>query len=126
VDLWGAPDLVYEGARGEVRVVDWKTGKERPTDRTQLDLYALWLMERDTVTPDRDIRATADYLRTGISREHVPNPDRALERIAGMLGELRKHVDGRNKPNIEPARWPKLAEGSKACGWCEYRRLCRR
>jgi len=126
MELWAAPDLVYEGARGEVRLVDWKTGKERATDQAQLDVYALWCMERGTVAPDRAIRASDDYLQTGISRQDIPIADRALDRIEAMVVGLRKHVDKANKPNIEAERWPKLPEGSRECGWCEYRELCGR
>jgi len=134
--LWAAPDLVYEGGRGEVRIVDWKTGKERGGDRHQLELYALWVVRFGTVTAGRTLVLSADYLETGMVREHsskttLANARQTLETFAGELAELvdtatnAPHVDPATQ-KVDPKRWPKLAEGSSACASCDFRVLCRR
>lgn len=144
--VWLVPDLAFRqvvidpiGKFEEIVVIDWKTGKQRDEHDDQLDLYAAWAFGLPKYKGlQRRVLAVAVYLTHDQVRERMPTvqeADSALLRLTGWLPkELRKRVVGGDLERNEPLlggeagkkAWRKLPEGSRECGWCDYRRLCKR
>ncbi len=148
--VWLVPDLAYQavlsdavGPYHEITIVDWKTGKERDSHAKQLRLYAAWAFRQPPkttaigTTMQRRVVSVASYLSTYTVREATPTQQEAEKEVIALRNFARKLrdrvVDGdlsRNEPLLggEAGKkaWPQLPEGSRACGFCNYRRLCNR
>src|SRR5512141_455979 len=61
--VWVAIDFAYRDADGLVHVVDWKTGRERDVDHTQVGIYALYA-QRKWQVPTEAIVGELVYLGT--------------------------------------------------------------
>ena len=59
--IWVAVDFAYRDADGRVHVLDWKTGKERDVDHTQVGIYALYAGQKWNV-PAEEVRGGLVYL----------------------------------------------------------------
>lgn len=130
VDVWVAPDLCYGGARGDTLVVDWKTGRPRDTDTEQVKLYGLWAVETGRVESPDELTLSLAYLATGeVVEQRVTAADIEATRakvlgFAAEVAALRDPVT--TAPRMDAEAWPKIEQGSRACGWCEFRELCKR
>lgn len=120
--LRGFVDRIDVGAGGELRVVDYKTGKAPPAARAlaevkalfQMKFYAVALLRSRGVLPTR-LRLI--YLADGQLLDYSPDHDELLRfektltaiwqaiRTAGATGDFR--------PNR-----------SRLCGWCAHQALC--
>ena len=120
-DLWlhGFVDRIDVAPTGEVRIVDYKTGRKPGRafeDKAlfQLRLYALlWADTHDV--PVR--RLLMLYLGSGERLTHDPRPgeiEAARERVREVWTAM--------KAANERADWP--AKPSRLCDWCAYQGLC--
>lgn len=120
--LRGFVDRIDVGAGGELRVVDYKTGKAPPAARAlaevkalfQMKFYAVALLRSRGVLPTR-LRLI--YLADGQLLDYSPDHDELLRfektltalwqaiRSAGATGDFRPHR-------------------SRLCGWCAHQALC--
>ncbi|HYG69192.1 MAG TPA: PD-(D/E)XK nuclease family protein, partial [Anaeromyxobacteraceae bacterium] len=50
--IWVAIDFAYRDGDGRIQVLDWKTGRERGVDHTQVAIYARYAREKWAVPPD--------------------------------------------------------------------------
>lgn len=120
--LRGFVDRIDVGAGGELRVVDYKTGKAPPAARAlaevkalfQMKFYAVALLRSRGVLPTR-LRLI--YLADGELLDYSPDHDELLRfektltalwqaiRTAGATGDFRPHR-------------------SRLCGWCAHQALC--
>lgn len=119
VHLKGFVDRLDRSAAGDLRVVDYKSGKS-PAEAFegkalfQLRFYALLLWRSTGVLP-RLLRLY--YLRDREVLDYSPDAadltslERQLEAIAAAITKARETGDFRHKP-------------SKLCGWCDYQALC--
>ncbi len=132
--IWVAVDFAYRDAEGRVHLLDWKTGKERGVDHTQVAIYALYAQRKWGVPTDGVVGGLV-YLAAGApgagaERVSVAADRAALDRctaemrasIAEMRGALAD--PGRNVAR-EEASFPRL-EPRDACRRCPFRRPCGR
>jgi len=117
--LCGYIDRLDVAPTGEVRVVDYKTGKAPPPDFEhralfQLKFYALVLWRRDGVVPRR---LQLIYLGSGDMMTYDPDEAdlRAVERRLLALWEAIRRA-------AETGEW--RPSPSRFCDWCNYRALC--
>jgi putative RecB family exonuclease len=119
VHLKGFVDRLDRSSTGELRVVDYKSGKS-PAEAFegkalfQLRFYALLLWRSTGVLP-RLLRLY--YLRDREVLDYSPDAadltslERQLEAIATAITKARETGDFRHKP-------------SKLCGWCDHQAIC--
>ena len=119
VHLKGFVDRLDRSPAGDLRVVDYKSGKS-PAEAFegkalfQLRFYALLLWRTTGVLP-RLLRLY--YLRDREVLDYSPDAadltslERQLEAIATAITKARETGDFRHKP-------------SKLCGWCDHQALC--
>jgi hypothetical protein len=126
--IWVAVDFAYRDDRGRVHILDWKTGRGREVDGTQVGIYALYAQEKWGVGPE-DVVGGLVYLADGGERVDVPVDAPALdgcraamrESIAAMQGLL-DDVPGNR---ASAARFPQPEE-RECCRRCPFRRPCGR
>ncbi len=128
VKVWVAIDFAYRDDAGKVHVLDWKTGRGRDVDRTQVGVYALYAQGKWGLAPD-DVVAGLVYLAD--AGEHVPvavDPA-ALE---ACQGEMRRSIAAMRATLDDPARnvaslerFPQLGDRDP-CRRCPFRRPCGR
>jgi hypothetical protein len=130
--VWVAVDLAYRDAEDRVHVVDWKTGKERAVDHTQVGIYTLYARRKWSVPPEQ-VRGGLVYLvpdgAPGAEHVSVSADAAALE---ACQGEMRASIAAMRSVLADPARnlaqeaaFPRLAE-REGCRRCPFRRPCGR
>lgn len=120
-DLWlhGYVDRIDVAPTGEVRIVDYKTGKAPNfgyEDKAlfQLKCYALlWQMERDTPVTLLQML----FLGGGEPLKYTPRPDES-SRVRTTVQDLWAEMKRAN----ERAEWQ--AKPSKLCDWCSFQAHC--
>lgn len=129
--IWVAVDFAYHGADGRVNILDWKTGKERGVDHTQVGIYSLYAQRKWGAAADQVVGALVYLAGSGEGAERVSvAADRAaLERCEG---EMRSSIAAMRAALADPARnvaraeaFPML-EDREACRRCPFRRPCGR
>lgn len=119
VPVRGFIDRVDQAPAGEIRVVDYKTGK-KPKPRYaddalfQMRFYALVYWRLNDIIPDQ-LRLM--YLKVIDSMYLSPSREE-LEYFERDLGDLWSKIEG---DGIEGTFRPKK---SKLCGWCSFKELC--
>ncbi len=131
--VWVVPDLVYrlvDDPTGWV-IVDWKTGNVDAASVDQLGMYATWL---GTVAgaESRHVAAVAVYLRHYVEKVGQGTPEARAEAVGNMQAaavKARALVEDDDVETNQPKpmeAFEQLPEGSKACRYCAFRRLCGR
>jgi hypothetical protein len=126
VKVYAMPDLVIR--REEIlEIFDWKTGREREDDLSQLGIYGLLGAHLFGGEPGR-MRGTVLYLGEG-SGFNVTVDSEALERARNRVREssnaMRALLDdpGENRASIE--NFPQI-DDLKRCHFCSFKELCGR
>jgi hypothetical protein len=129
VPIWVRPDLAWITPSTTIVVLDWKTGRRRDSDATQMALYGLWASQAQPHTID----LITSYLRTGESSEYRCTPDAGhavVEVLSTATRTIRERIVGgdldRHEPIRSPEVWPQIPEGSRECSWCPFRGPCGR
>lgn len=129
--VYAVPDFAYRAPDGRVHILDWKTGRPRPEDRFQLDVYALYAREKWGAAPE-EIVAEDVYLELGERHEATftaASLAATMERIQATLAPMRSsHFDAARGVG-DAGRFPALEAGTPAaaeCRGCNYRELCGR
>lgn len=128
VKVWVALDFAYKDEAGLIHVLDWKTGRGRDLDHTQLGVYALFARDKWGVPPEGVVGGLV-YLQSGAERVEAQVGPEALE---ACRAEMRRSIAGmrallddpdRNLARVE--RFPQI-EDREACRRCPFRRPCGR
>ncbi len=127
--VWVAIDFAYRDADGLLHVVDWKTGKERDVDHTQVGIYALYAQRKWQVPPDAIVGELV-YLGTpGADRVVVKvdpaNLERCEEEMRRSMDAMRARLDDPARNMARIASFPQL-EARDRCRRCPFRRPCGR
>lgn len=126
VPVFAAPDFAFRTAEG-VEVVDWKTGRQRESDREQLLGYALYAGETWGVAPE-GIRCTLVYL-PDLEEEAVlvdpPGLKAFRGRMAASIAKMRELLADAPSNVAREEDFPRTANRD-ACGRCPFRRPCLR
>ncbi len=131
VKIWVAIDFAYRDEAG-LHVLDWKTGRERGVDHTQVGIYALYAQRKWSVAPEQ-VQGGLVYLvpngSPGAEHVSVAADQAALETCQA---EMRASIAAMRAVLSDPARnvaaessFPRLPERD-ACGRCPFRRPCGR
>lgn len=130
--IWVAVDFAYREAHGQVNVVDWKTGKERGVDHTQVGIYALYAQQKWNVAPEQ-VRGGLVYLVPNGSPggELVPVAadaaalDACQAEMRASIAAMRSVLSDPERNAAVEASFPRLPE-REACRRCPFRRPCGR
>ncbi len=130
--IWVAVDFAYRDAEDRIQVLDWKTGKERGVDHTQVGIYSMYAQRKWSVSPEQ-VRGGLVYLAQegGAGAEHVPVAADAAA-LDACQAEMRASIAAMRSALADPARnhaleeaFPRLEERD-ACRRCPFRRPCGR
>jgi hypothetical protein len=125
--IWVAIDFAFVDEKGQLQILDWKTGKEREVDHTQVGIYAIYAKKKWNV-PVEQIVGGLIYLGAGTAVP-VRADAAALEACAGeMRDSIRRMKEPLEDPVGNVARseaFPRKDDGP-ACRRCAFRRPCGR
>ena len=125
--VWCALDFAFVDPAGKLKVLDWKTGRERPEDLSmQLSCYAQYVQEK-WHTPVEQQRLMAVFLPEDarLSEYEISGPEliEAKDKILSSAADMRAKLVN---PEINEAReedFPCCGE-EKICRQCNFRELC--
>lgn len=130
--IWVAVDFAYRDAEGRVHLLDWKTGKERGVDHTQVASYALYARQKWDVRPDGVVGGLVYLVQDGdrpAERTSVAADEPALEAcrelMRGSIAEMRSALVDREKNVARVEDFPQI-EDRERCRRCPFRRPCGR
>jgi RecB family exonuclease len=112
---------------GELVVVDYKTGRQQPTEtdaRTSLPL-ALYAVGAARTMRRPCFRVELHHIPTGtvVSHEHTPDSlERKLGEAESIARDLRTADAEFREQGVESSRFP--ARPSPMCPWCDFRAHC--
>lgn len=127
VKIYAIPDYVYR-EDDLLHIVDWKSGRAKPSHAHQLALYGLWANIKHGVDP-ASIVVCLEYLADGqtslerLSREHL---DRAIAAIGESVGDMTGYLvnEDRELNRAMPQDVWDLAAARSACRRCNFHELC--
>jgi len=129
VKIWVAIDFAYQDEGGLIHVLDWKTGRERAVDHTQVGIYALYAQQKWGVPPAQVLGGLVYLSSPSGERVSVGADAEALE---GCQGEMRRSIaamqellDDRPGNVARLERFPQLPDQA-GCARCAFRRPCGR
>jgi PD-(D/E)XK nuclease superfamily protein len=129
VKIWVAIDFAYQDEGGLIHVLDWKTGKERGVDHTQVGIYALYAQQKWGVPPSQVLgglvylaNARGERVSVGADAEALDGCRDEMRRSIAAMQEL---LDDRPSNTARLERFPQLAEPGP-CSRCAFRRPCGR
>jgi hypothetical protein len=131
--IWVAIDFAFRDDDGRIRVLDWKTGKERGVDHTQVSIYALYAQRKWGVPTDGVLGGLVYLAPTeaspGGEAVTVAADPATLERCQA---EMRHSIATMKSALVDPQRnvacidaFPQL-ERRDSCRRCPFRRPCGR
>ncbi len=130
--IWVAVDFALKDGDGRVHLLDWKTGKERGVDHTQVGIYALYAREKWGMPPDGVVGGLVYLVANGSpggERVSVAADPAALEGCKdSMRASIREMKLALADPDRNVAReetFPRIDDGN-ACRRCPFRRPCGR
>ena len=120
--LRGFVDRIDVAGTGEVRVVDYKTGKAPPAARALAEFKALFQMKFYAVAllRSRDVLATRlrlIYLADGQLLDYTPDLDELLRFEKTLIAIWRAIQSAGATGDFRP-------NPSRLCGWCSHQALC--
>jgi hypothetical protein len=119
------PDLVIR--RGdELLIFDWKTGRPRPSDRRQMEVYALWARQH-LEGGEGKIRACLVYLASSEADEFTVSPAaarRAAQFIRVEMEAMSAYLKdaGKNIP-LDRDSFP-MDNNTELCWGCFFQEIC--
>lgn len=127
VKIYAIPDYVYRD-QGLFHIIDWKSGRPKPSHRNQVLLYGLWAHLKHGVPAD-EITVTLHYLSEGTAVIETLSDDGLLEIqavVGDSVGDMTAYLEGedrgRNKP-LPREEWD-LAPTREPCRFCNFYELC--
>jgi hypothetical protein len=127
--IWVAVDFAFTDADDFLHILDWKTGREREVDHTQVGVYALYAQERWGTPPGRIVGGLV-YLSTPegqqISVRADPGAlDACRDEMRRSITAMRERLEDPARNAAREARFPQ-ADDRAACRRCAFRRPCGR
>ena len=133
IPVWVSLDVLVDDGRGGFVIIDWKTGTNHTVEKVaaQLGIYALYVKERYGSRLRNVSSIQAMYVNT---RHHtfetIPidetSVQTAIQTVQSSSAAMQDLLADREHNIAHIERFPRLSEGSEACGFCEYRRSCGR
>jgi hypothetical protein len=127
--IWVAVDFAYVESDGRVNLLDWKTGKEREVDHTQVGVYALYAKDKWKVGPDQVVGGLVYLAGPQAHRVDVAAHPDALDacraEMRGSIAAMRDLLDDPERNQASAGRFPQI-DDRLACRRCPFRRPCGR
>lgn len=129
VKIWVAIDFAYQDEGGLIHVLDWKTGREREVDHTQVGIYGLYAQQKWGVPPAQVLGGLV-YLSTPAGERVSVAADAASlegcrDEMRRSIAAMRERLDDRAANVARLERFPQLP-GRDPCARCAFRRPCGR
>jgi hypothetical protein len=126
---WVAVDFAFTDADGVIHILDWKTGRERAVDHTQVGIYALYAQQKWGATL-QGVMGGLVYLSTPTGdRVSVSADPVALEAckdaMRGSISAMQERLFDASRNIARLEQFPQLPE-REACRRCPFRRPCGR
>lgn len=118
--------LLYDRLEEQFLIVDWKTGKPSENDRTQLVLYALYVMAEKGV-PLEQITACNEYLATGERTVFQPNQlevDALIDLFYISVEQMKTYLTDEQENAPLPLEQFERNEALWKCSRCNFKELC--
>jgi hypothetical protein len=127
--IWVAIDFAFADEGGVVHVLDWKTGKERGVDHTQVGIYTLFAQKKWSVGESAVVGGLVYLSTPGGDRVSVSADPAALETcrqaMRDSIAEMKARLADAEKNVARPEAFPQPSERA-ACARCAFRRPCGR
>lgn len=130
--IWVAVDLAYRDAAGRVHILDWKTGKERGVDHTQVGIYAMYAQRKWAVAPE-EVRGGLVYLvPNGVPGGDVVPVAADAAALEACRSAMRSSIAEMRGLLTDPVKNVAVEEAfprppvRDACKRCPFRRPCGR
>ena len=127
VKIFVVMDLLYRDLESNKWViVDWKTGKEAEDDRSQLALYAYYLMQKYGAQVE-EIEIRNEYVLTGVQKSYTlrdADISLMLEKMKQSVHMMRRYqLDILSNEPAELEDFPRTAYEQR-CETCNYKEIC--
>ena len=127
VKIFVVMDLLYRDLESNKWViVDWKTGKEAEDDRSQLALYAYYLMQKYGAQVE-EIEIRNEYVLTGVQKSYTlrdADISLMLEKMKQSVHMMRRfQLDILSNEPAELEDFPRTAYEQR-CETCNYKEIC--
>ncbi|MBN8236194.1 PD-(D/E)XK nuclease family protein [Halobacillus kuroshimensis] len=128
VKIFVVMDLVYKDVtRNKWIIVDWKTGKSSEEDRSQLSLYALYLLQKYDIPSLDDIIIRNEYLLDGTHVEHQLD-EQDLINVQHLyqisMEQMKSYLADPDKNEPLPLQQFPMQSNPSICSRCNYQELC--
>ncbi|WP_052712147.1 RecB family exonuclease [Domibacillus indicus] len=128
VKIFVVMDLLYRDLKADKWIiVDWKTGKEAEDDRSQLALYAYYLMQKYGARVE-EIEIRNEYVLTGVQKSYQleeADIQLMLQKMKQSIHIMRRYqLDIISNEPVELEDFPKT-EHERRCEACNYKEICR-
>lgn len=129
-EVYAVLDVLVDDGRGGVVIIDWKTGDAHENEEiaAQLGVYGLYATQELGVAADK-VTALHVNLRHDTETRHAVGPpeiEAARAKIAESVAAMRALLVDVPGNVAREEHYPKLPEGDRRCGWCNFRRVCGR
>ncbi len=119
--VWARPDFARQ-AGDRCVIFDWKTGSQKPEDRTQILSYALHARDRWKFPADR-IDAVAVYLGDGVEQVRFDVDDEALAEVTDLIRSDLGHLKTLEARSNDETAFPTV-DDPRACAQCFFQEIC--
>ncbi|OKL36319.1 PD-(D/E)XK nuclease family protein [Domibacillus mangrovi] len=127
VKIFVVMDLLYRDIEADKWViVDWKTGKETEDDRSQLALYAYYIMQKYNAGID-EIEIRNEYVLTGVHRVYQlteTDIERMLSKMKQSVHIMRRYqLDMISNEPVDLDEFPRT-KYEQRCEKCNHKEIC--
>jgi len=126
VKVYALIDTLYIDNEGNYIIVDWKTGKFSEYDKEQLQVYAIYVMDKYNV-PLTKIRGRIEYLLLR-ERYDYQFTEEEIEQIKLRIRDDIRVIDNfLQEPEINKPKSKDVfrkCDNLKKCGKCKFKKLC--
>src|SRR5919198_798679 len=99
--VWVAVDFAFTAPDGTIHILDWKTGREREVDHTQVGIYALYAREKWGAAPEGVVGGLVYLSTPGGDRVSVSADPAAL---AACQDDMRRSIAAMRERLADAAR----------------------
>ncbi|OES46185.1 hypothetical protein BA724_15980 [Domibacillus iocasae] len=127
VKIFVVMDLLYRDLEADKWViVDWKTGKEADDDRSQLALYAYYIIQKYGASVE-EIEIRNEYVLTGVQKSYQLSEadiEIMLQKMKQSIHMMRRYqLDMISNEPVELRDFPRT-EYERRCETCNYKEVC--
>lgn len=127
VKIFVVMDLLYRDLEaGKWVIVDWKTGKEADDDRSQLALYAYYIMQKYGASVE-EIEIRNEYVLTGVQRAYELTKNDIglmLQKMKQSIHMMRRYqLDMISNEPVDLHEFPRT-DYEQRCEKCNYKEIC--